>query len=174
MLCSTIRGSKVDHRLRLAQAGASPLLQTGIYDHWAAAPRPLGKRRRQLLHQLHPSVWQGGRGSVVVVLALVVVVVMQSGRGPHATVSARRRNGRHLSGTAFRTCMPGSVERRPDPATRSFAALQVVIGEDGLSIQSELRALPSVSQSHVQDPTEVQGGAVTIAAAVCEPHDRAR
>jgi hypothetical protein len=86
------------------------------------------------------------------VLALVAVVVTQSGRGPHATVSARRRNGRHLSGTPFRT-------------------LEVVIGEDGRSIQSELRPLPSVSQSHVQDPTEVQGSAVTIAAAAYEPHD---
>jgi hypothetical protein len=51
-----------------------------------------------------------------------------------------------------------------------LAALQVVIGEDARSTQSELRALRSVSQSHVQDPTEVQGGAVTIAAAAYEPH----
>ena len=36
---------------------------------------------------------------------------------------------------------------------------------------AELRALRSVSLSHVQDPTEVQGAAVTIAAAAYEPHD---
>jgi len=152
----------VPPRRSLRSVGTAVLLKKSIYDHWAAALRLSGK---------------------------CGPIALAGRPGPRGRRAGARGRGGLVEHARARTRLSARTAKRPalvryrlqdvhapvgggETGSRHqvLAALQVVIGEDARSTQSELRALRSVSQSHVQDPTEVQGGAVTIAAAAYEPH----
>ena len=159
-------------RRSLRSVGTAVLLKKSIYDHWAAALRLSGKcGPQQLQHRRRP-------------------IALAGRPGPRGRRAGARGRGGLVEHARARTRLSARTAKRPalvryrlqdvhapvgggETGSRHqvLAALQVVIGEDARSTQSELRALRSVSQSHVQDPTEVQGGAVTIAAAAYEPYD---